>query len=83
MFEKITNLFGNKDILKKSSEKTDEIEKAKLIKIKEEEIKGLENIRKTEEYRKGTDEQREAFERKIRFKKQELKRMVERMEDES
>ena len=82
-FEKITNLLGNKDILKKSSEKTDEIEKVELIKIKEEEIEGLENIRKTKEYREGTDEQRQALERKIRFKKRELERMVERMEDES
>ena len=80
MFEKITNLFGNKDIPKKSSEKTDE---AKLIKIKEEEIEGLKAIYKTKEYREGTDEQRQALERDIRFKKRELERMLERMKDES
>jgi len=71
-FEKITNLLGNKDILKKSSEKTDEAEQ---IKIKEEEIEGLENLRKTKGYREYTDKQREAFERDIRFKKRELERM--------
>ena len=78
MFEKITNLFGNKDILKKSSEKTDEIEKAKLIKIKEEEIEGLKAIYKTKEYREGTDEQRQALERDIRFKERELERMKDK-----